>query len=211
MMSQLPWLRPETRERGWAPPSCPVSSVPFCSTLITQGFFFKILFKFFSIFIQNSSDMFIATLFTKTTRRSNPRLQQQVHEQTKCSLKDPGVGTSLAVQWLRLCLPMPGVQVQSLVGELRRHMPCTQKTKAGNRSNIVTHLIKFVKFNKDCKNSPHEKNLKKKKGNGVLALKRKDIVPHTTTWLSLFSKRPLTKRQIPHDSPYMRCLEESGS
>ena len=159
MMSQLQWLRPETRERGWAPPSGPVSSVPFCSTLITQGFFFKILFKFLSIFIQNSSDMFIATLFTKTTRRSNPRVQQQVHEQTKCSFKDPGVGTSLAVQWLRLCLPMPGVRVQSLVGELRRHMPCTQNTKAGNRSNIVTHLIKFAKFNKDCKNSPHEKNL----------------------------------------------------
>ena len=39
------------------------------------------------------------------------------------------VGTSLAVQWLRFHLPMKGVQVQSLVGELRSHMPQGQKTK----------------------------------------------------------------------------------
>ena len=32
--------------------------------------------------------------------------------------KESAPGTSLAVQWLRLCLPMQGVQVQSLVGEL---------------------------------------------------------------------------------------------
>ena len=31
--------------------------------------------------------------------------------------------TSLAIQWLRLHLPTQGVQVQSLVGELRSHMP----------------------------------------------------------------------------------------
>ena len=59
--------------------------------------------------------MFIATLFTKITKRSNPRVQQQVHEQTKCGLKDTGVGTSLAVQQLRLYLPMLAIQVQSLV------------------------------------------------------------------------------------------------
>jgi len=35
-----------------------------------------------------------------------------------------------AVQWLRLCLPMQGVQVQSLDGELRSYMPHSQKTKA---------------------------------------------------------------------------------
>ena len=32
-------------------------------------------------------------------------------------------GTSLVVQWLRLRLPMQGVRVQSLVRELRSHMP----------------------------------------------------------------------------------------
>ena len=37
--------------------------------------------------------------------------------------------TSQAVQWLLLHLPMQGVWVRSLVGELRSHMPCGQKTK----------------------------------------------------------------------------------
>ena len=38
-------------------------------------------------------------------------------------------GTSLAVQWLGLRLPMQGVWVRSLVGEIRSHMPHGQKTK----------------------------------------------------------------------------------
>ena len=40
-------------------------------------------------------------------------------------------------QWWRLCLLMQGVWVQSLVGQLRSHMPRGQKTKTWNRSNIV--------------------------------------------------------------------------
>ena len=32
-------------------------------------------------------------------------------------------GTSLVVQWLRICLPMQGIQVQSVVRELRSHTP----------------------------------------------------------------------------------------
>ena len=45
-------------------------------------------------------------------------------------LKEGGQGTSLVVQWLRLRLPMQAVRVPSLVGELRSHMPRSQKTKA---------------------------------------------------------------------------------
>ena len=33
------------------------------------------------------------------------------------------IRTSLVVQWLRLCLPLQTVQVQSLVEKLRSHMP----------------------------------------------------------------------------------------
>ena len=33
------------------------------------------------------------------------------------------MGTSLVVQWLRIRLAMQGMQVRSLVGELRFHMP----------------------------------------------------------------------------------------
>ena len=32
-------------------------------------------------------------------------------------------GISLVVQWLRIRLPMQGIQVQYLIGELRSHMP----------------------------------------------------------------------------------------
>ena len=35
--------------------------------------------------------------------------------------------------------------VRSLVGELQSHMPGSLKTKAKNRSNIVTNLIKTLK------------------------------------------------------------------
>ena len=38
-------------------------------------------------------------------------------------------GTSLVVQWLRLGLPMQGVQFQSLVRELGSLMPHDQKTR----------------------------------------------------------------------------------
>ena len=44
-------------------------------------------------------------------------------------LKKGTGGTSLSVQWLRLHLPMQGMQVQSLARELGSHMPCGQKTK----------------------------------------------------------------------------------
>ena len=39
------------------------------------------------------------------------------------------MGTSLLVQWLRLCLIMQGVWVRYLVGEVRPHMPLGQKIK----------------------------------------------------------------------------------
>ena len=39
------------------------------------------------------------------------------------------VETSLVVQWLRPHPPMQGVQVRTLVGKLRSHVPHSQKTK----------------------------------------------------------------------------------
>ena len=54
--------------------------------------------------------------------------------------------TSLVVQWFRLRLPMQGVQVWSLVGELGSYMPPGQKNKTWNRSNIVTNSIKDLKI-----------------------------------------------------------------
>ena len=52
-------------------------------------------------------------------------------------------GTSLVVQWLRLNRPMQGVQVQSLVRELRSYMHYWPKNQnKHNRSHIVTNSIK---------------------------------------------------------------------
>ena len=51
------------------------------------------------------------------------------------------------VQWLRLHLPMQGVQVRSLIGKLRSHMPHGQKPKHKTR-NIVTISIKTLKKKK---------------------------------------------------------------
>ena len=56
-------------------------------------------------------------------------------------------GTSLAVQWLRLCLPMQGVWVQSLVNST-----CLTAKKLKHKQKQYCN-----KFNKDFKNGPHKK------------------------------------------------------
>ena len=58
------------------------------------------------------------------------------------SLRAQPLGTSLATQWLRLYLPMQGVWIWSLVGELRTHMPKKQEQKHKNKSSVVTNIIK---------------------------------------------------------------------
>ena len=50
-------------------------------------------------------------------------------------------------QCLRLCLPIQGVWVRSLIRELGYHMPQGQKTKTWNRSSIVTNSMKTLKKN----------------------------------------------------------------
>ena len=71
--------------------------------------------------------MFLYTTWEGIELYTFPREQFcKIHQ----NLKDiDTLVTSLAVQWLRLRLPMQGVQVQSLVKELRSHMPLGQKTK----------------------------------------------------------------------------------
>ena len=53
-------------------------------------------------------------------------------------------GTSLVLPWFRFCLPMPGLPVRSLAGELRSHLPCSQKTKTW--SNIERNSVKTLKM-----------------------------------------------------------------
>ena len=68
------------------------------------------------------------------------------------------LGTSLMVQWLRLDLPKQGAWVQSLVREMRSHMP------RGQKYQNIKHKQYCNKFNEDIKNGPHKKKkiLKKK-------------------------------------------------
>jgi len=61
--------------------------------------------------------------------------------------------TSLAVQWLRLRLPMQGVCVQSLVQEDK-----TPHSSWPNNQNIKEKQYSN-KFSKDLKNGAHQKNI----------------------------------------------------
>ena len=52
------------------------------------------------------------------------------------------IEASLVVQWLRLCFPVQGVQVPSLVGEPHALEP---KNQNRNRSSIVTKSVQTLK------------------------------------------------------------------
>ena len=54
----------------------------------------------------------------------------------------------MAVQWLRLCLPVYRLRVQFLFGKLIFHMLCghKMKEKKNNRDTIVTNSIKTLKM-----------------------------------------------------------------
>jgi len=49
-------------------------------------------------------------------------LSHKIYFKKLNKIKSLLIGTSLVVQWLRICLPMQGIQVRSLVGEPRSHM-----------------------------------------------------------------------------------------
>ena len=64
------------------------------------------------------------------------------------------MGTSLVIQWLGLQLPIQGAQFQSLFED----PTCLMTNKPKQKQYCE-------KFNKDFKNGPHEKNLKRVKVN----------------------------------------------
>ena len=76
--------------------------------------------------------------------------------------------TSLVVQWLRLCLPIQGMWVCSLVRELRAHMSHGKKKRTKQYKNyIVTNSIKILKMvhTKKC----YKKKKKRKKSTSLRA------------------------------------------
>ena len=83
---------------------------------------------------QDDRFFFLPFLFTAATcasgdiqveilNRQRDYMELQLRREIWVGIKNVGVGTSLVVQWLRICLPMQGMRVRSLVGELRSHMP----------------------------------------------------------------------------------------
>ena len=50
--------------------------------------------------------------------------------------QDDWPGTSLGVQWLRHRFSLPWTWVQSLVGELRTHLPTKKKLAKGNLEDM---------------------------------------------------------------------------
>ena len=90
---------------------------------------------------------------------------RDINDSTQATIDKPRVdwtsakrtqeGLSLSVQWLQLHLPMQGVWVWPLGGELRSYMPRGQKSKTKQKQN-------YNKFNKDFLNGPHKKIIKKK-------------------------------------------------
>lgn len=79
---------------------------------------FCIGFTYFSATSQGSTAY--TSLVGGTSRWNN---QMKSLEYNVSKLKEIS-GTSLLVQWLRTCLPKQEVWVQSLVGNLKSHMPC---------------------------------------------------------------------------------------
>ena len=56
------------------------------------------------------------------------RARAHTHTHTQqCTYKDSHIETSLVVQWLKQCTSMQGPWVQSLVKEIRSHVPCAAK------------------------------------------------------------------------------------
>ena len=67
----------------------------------------------------------------KISRRQNTlRSGFSSHRNFKCKMMLPG--TSLVVQWLRICLLMQKMQVRFLVGKLRSHMPWGNEAHAAS-------------------------------------------------------------------------------
>ena len=65
------------------------------------------------------------------------------------------IGTSLLVQWLRICRPMQRTQVQPLLGELRSHMPQNHRAHTtGPASHNYCPCLQ-QKIPHDTTNVPH--------------------------------------------------------
>ena len=73
------------------------------------------------------------------------------------------------VQWLRICLPMPGMPVQTLAEKLRSHMPWGQLSPCAATTEPVCSKPSRHNYSPRLEKSPHDttktqRSQKKKKG-----------------------------------------------
>ena len=66
-------------------------------------------------------------------------------------------GTSLAVQWLGLHLPVHGMRAQSLVGDLGSHMPWGNWAATKFQQRQINIKKELIKINKWIKNQSTQK------------------------------------------------------
>ena len=72
----------------------------------------------------------LSRVFSNTTVQKHQFFSTQLSSQSNSHIKHNWIGIYLVVQWLRhSVLPLQGVWVQSLVGELRSHMQCVVAKK----------------------------------------------------------------------------------
>ena len=98
-------------------------------------------------------------------------------------------GTSLAIQWLRLCASNAGAQVQFLVRELRSCVLCGTAKKCNNKKKscycwLVLHLVNTVfvrnlKCEKDKSDGPFLHSLLQRFADHSLLF---DLTTQRTTW-----------------------------
>ena len=72
---------------------------------------------------EESAQMCQVLVSKSVENSSGTRIRQMQSQGSSRNKTKMNLGTSLVAQWLRICFPTQGTQVQSGVGELRSHMP----------------------------------------------------------------------------------------
>ena len=106
------------------------------------------------------------------------------------------LGTSLMIQWLRICLPMQGTWVWSLVRELRSHMPqgnkaCVQQPRSLQAATRDIHMLQMKT----------QLSQKERKGK-----KKKSTFKKEIPWIGNLKKmKTKTKQERCSSSLYPKC------
>ena len=111
-------------------------------------------------------------------------------------------GISLVVQWLRIHLAMQGTQVQSLVGELRSHMPWSNSAHMPSLSSPHTTTRESAHHSERlCMMQPssHVPQLRLEEAKLINKYLKNEKITHFTVLLLLFSRPVMSDSLRPHE------------